>query len=187
MKRDLLNAGIPNSAIHLDYAGFRTLDSIIRAKKIFASDDFLIITQRFHCERALYIAEFHDIKANCLAVSGPTNSYGFKVRLREVFARSKAFLDLYILNAQPKFLGPQEPILTSKEIETVTDEMYSDEMDELDAEEIESQENQSDQGIKSDRERDPTQNVDQVLKREPPQQINTEQFFIPESIKRPQP
>jgi SanA protein len=111
MKRDLLRAGVPESAIFLDYAGFRTLDSIIRAKKIFATDHFLIITQRFHCERALYIAEYHDISANCLAVSGPLNSYGFKVRLREVFARTKAFLDLYVLNAQPKFLGPQVPIL----------------------------------------------------------------------------
>lgn len=111
MKRDLLRAEVPEPAIHLDYAGFRTLDSIVRAKKIFDTDDFLIITQKFHCERALFIARSYDINATCLAVSGPTSKSGFSVRLREVFARTKAFLDLYIMNTQPKFLGPKEPIV----------------------------------------------------------------------------
>ncbi|SEG25143.1 SanA protein [Vibrio hangzhouensis] len=111
MKRDLLRAEVPEPAIHLDYAGFRTLDSIVRAKKIFDTDDFLIITQKFHCERALFIAHSYDINATCLAVSGPVSKSGFSIRLREVFARSKAFLDLYIMNTQPKFLGPKEPII----------------------------------------------------------------------------
>ncbi|OIQ26624.1 ElyC/SanA/YdcF family protein [uncultured Vibrio sp.] len=111
MKRDLLRAGVPEQNIYLDYAGFRTLDSVIRAKEIFESDDFLIITQRFHCERALFIAKHHNINAHCLAVSGPKNHSGYKVRLREVFARAKAVLDLYVINTQPKFLGPKEPII----------------------------------------------------------------------------
>ncbi|NLS11360.1 DUF218 domain-containing protein [Vibrio sp. SM6] len=110
MKRDLLRAEVPESSIHLDYAGFRTLDSIVRAKKIFATDDFLIITQRFHCERALFIANAYDINARCLAVKGPDKA-NWSMTLREVLARVKAVLDLYIMNTQPKFLGPQEPIL----------------------------------------------------------------------------
>ncbi|MCK6261844.1 YdcF family protein [Vibrio sp. ZSDE26] len=117
MKRDLLRANVPEENIYLDYAGFRTLDSVIRARKIFESDDFLIITQRFHCERALFIAKHHDINAHCLAVSGPKNHSGYKVRLREVFARAKAFLDLYIINTQPKFLGPKEPIIKQSVLE----------------------------------------------------------------------
>ncbi|MGF1694575.1 YdcF family protein [Vibrio lamellibrachiae] len=117
MKRDLLKAGVPENNIYLDYAGFRTLDSVIRAQKIFESDDFLIITQRFHCERALFIAKHHNINAHCLAVSGPKNHSGYKVRLREVFARAKAFLDLYIINTQPKFLGPKEPIINNSILE----------------------------------------------------------------------
>jgi SanA protein len=48
-------------------------------------------------------------------VSGPTSKSGFSVRLREVFARTKAFLDLYIMNTQPKFLGPKEPIMDTEE------------------------------------------------------------------------
>nr|WP_254868866.1 ElyC/SanA/YdcF family protein [Vibrio hepatarius] len=114
MKRDLLKAGIPDEKIFLDYAGFRTLDSVVRAKEIFDTDDFLIISQKFHCERALFIANFHDINAKCIAVPGPTSHSGIKVRVREVFARAKAVLDLYITNARPKFLGPKEPIITTE-------------------------------------------------------------------------
>ena len=110
MKRDLLKAGIPEQAIHLDYAGFRTLDSIVRSKKIFDADEFIIVTQKFHCERALFIANHYDIHAVCLAVPGPQQASGISVRLREVFARAKAILDLYVFQTQPKFLGPKEPI-----------------------------------------------------------------------------
>ncbi|KJY66511.1 SanA [Vibrio nigripulchritudo] len=110
MKRDLLKAGVPEDAIYLDYAGFRTLDSVVRAKEIFEADDFIIITQAFHCERALYIADYHDIDAVCLAVPGPEGTSGWFVRLREVLARANALVDLYIIDKQPKFLGPKVPI-----------------------------------------------------------------------------
>ncbi len=116
MKRDLLKAGIPDKFIHLDYAGFRTLDSIVRAKKIFASEHFLIVTQRFHCERALFIAHAYNIDAQCIAVAEPvTVKQKASMRMRELLARVKAFLDLYIFDTQPKFLGPQEPIIAVKE------------------------------------------------------------------------
>jgi SanA protein len=52
MKRDLLKAEIPDEVIVLDYAGFRTLDSVIRAKNVFEANSLVIITQQFHCERA---------------------------------------------------------------------------------------------------------------------------------------
>lgn len=113
MKRDLLKAGVPDDSIYLDYAGFRTLDSIVRSKAIFNTQEFIIVTQRFHCERALYIANYYDINAVCLAVPGPTQRTGVFVRTREVFARVKALLDLYIFGTQPKFLGPKEPILSA--------------------------------------------------------------------------
>ncbi len=110
MKRDLLKADIPEKAIHLDYAGFRTLDSIIRAREIFEADEFIIITQQFHCERALFIANHFHISAVCLAVPGPLQYSGRMIRARETLARVKAMLDLYIFHTQPKFLGPKEPI-----------------------------------------------------------------------------
>lgn len=118
MKRDLLAAGIPEERIVLDYAGFRTLDSVVRAKEIFDTDNFLIISQKFHCERALFIANSHNINAKCFAVPGPSRHSGFKVRIREVFARAKALLDIYITNTKPKFLGPKEPIAIDQQLES---------------------------------------------------------------------
>ncbi|WP_281545251.1 ElyC/SanA/YdcF family protein [Grimontia sp. SpTr1] len=117
MKRDMLKAGIPDDRIFLDYAGFRTLDSIIRAKKVFDADEFTLVTQAFHCERALFIADYYDIDAICLAVPSPGGTAGMKIRARETLARVKAVLDIYVLNEQPKFLGPKESIPT----ETLSD------------------------------------------------------------------
>ncbi len=109
MKRDLLKASIAEERIFLDYAGFRTLDSIVRAKEIFDVTEMVIITQTFHCQRALYLADFHGINAVCLGVDSPrTRNW---VRFREIFARTKAVLDLYITHTGPRYLGPKEPII----------------------------------------------------------------------------
>ena len=110
MKRDLLKFGIPEQDIVLDYAGFRTLDSVVRAKSVFDANHFIIITQRFHCERALFIAGQNQIDAICLAVPEPKGLAGLKIRTREVLARIKALIDVYVLDMQPKFAGPKEPI-----------------------------------------------------------------------------
>lgn len=108
MRRDLIAAGIPTSDIVLDYAGFRTLDSIVRTRKVFDTNDFIIITQRFHCERALFIALHMGIQAQCFAVPSPKNM--LSVRSREIFARLGALTDLYLLKREPRFLGPLIPI-----------------------------------------------------------------------------
>ncbi|MCW7550264.1 outer membrane permeability protein SanA [Photorhabdus sp. APURE] len=110
MRRDLVKAGIPTANIVLDFAGFRTLDSIVRTRKVFNTNDFTIITQRFHCERALFIAMHMGITAQCYAVSTPKNM--ITVRLREIIARLGALTDLYILKREPRFLGPLIPIPT---------------------------------------------------------------------------
>lgn len=109
MRKDLLNAQIPASAIFLDYAGFRTLDSIIRANRIFNAQNFTIITQQFHCERAIFIAQYQGILAQCYAVPSPEKMK--LIKIRELFARLTAFVDLYILDKGPKFLGPISPII----------------------------------------------------------------------------
>lgn len=103
MRRDLIAAGIPASDIVLDYAGFRTLDSIVRTRKVFDTNDFIIITQRFHCERALFIALHMGIQAQCFAVPSPKNM--LSVRSREIFARLGALTDLYLLKREPRFSG----------------------------------------------------------------------------------
>ncbi|OCG26677.1 vancomycin high temperature exclusion protein [Gilliamella sp. wkB108] len=111
MQKDLIKAGIPRESIVLDYAGFRTFDSIVRANKVFDAKDFTIITQEFHCERAIFIALAQGIQAQCFAVPAPKSMK--LVRIREMFARVSAFIDLYILNKKPKYLGPVIPIIAN--------------------------------------------------------------------------
>lgn len=106
MKEALMAQGIPESAIVLDYAGFRTLDSIVRAKKVFGQDCLTIITQPYHNERAVFLARHYGIDAIGYNAREIRNSktylkYGF---VREALARVKMFMDI-ICNKHPKFLG----------------------------------------------------------------------------------
>lgn len=104
MRTDLIAAGIDSAVIYLDYAGFRTFDSIKRLKDIFGQDSVTIISQQFHNERAIYIAGREDIYAiGCNAPDVGARS-GFKVQLREKFARVKVFAD-YWFGTTAKFSG----------------------------------------------------------------------------------
>lgn len=98
-KKDLIAKGIPEDKIFLDYAGFRTLDSVVRAKEIFGQSSITIISQKFHNQRAIYIAKQFSIDAVGFNAKDVYNSH-----FREYLARSKASLDL-VFNVQPKFLG----------------------------------------------------------------------------------
>lgn len=98
-KNDLIANGVPEACIFLDYAGFRTLDSIVRAKEIFGQNDITIISQKFHNERAIYIAQHFGI--NAIAFNAKDV---YKNPKREYLARAKASLDL-LFNVEPKFLG----------------------------------------------------------------------------------
>jgi len=111
MKRDLIKRGIPKNKIYLDYAGFRTLDSILRAKEIFGLKKYIIVSQKFHLQRALFIAEKNGVDAiGFVAKDIPRTAAAFKMRMREYAARVKAFLDIYILHTTPKFFGKFEKI-----------------------------------------------------------------------------
>lgn len=105
MKNALLAGGIPEAAITLDYAGFRTLDSVVRAREVFQQERFTIISQGFHNERALFIAKRRGLEAIAFDADLPSIHQQSKVRWREYLARVKAVLDLYVLHKQPKFLG----------------------------------------------------------------------------------
>ncbi len=111
--RDMLQAlralGVPEGSITLDYAGFRTLDSVVRAKEVFGQDEVMIITQDFHCYRALFIAEYHGINAVAFSADNK-DELPFALALREALARAKAVFDLYVFNERPKFLGEQEEL-----------------------------------------------------------------------------
>lgn len=107
MKKALMARGIPAAAITLDYAGLRTLDSIVRSKKIFGQQQIIIITQAFHAHRALFICRFEGIDAVAFA-AGSGNPDPWIGMLREYLARGIAVLDLYIFKTQPRFLGERE-------------------------------------------------------------------------------
>ena len=102
MKKALMQRGVPEANIILDYAGFRTLDSVVRAKKVFGKERFLIISQRFHNQRALYLAQHHHIEAVGFNAQDVTAYYGLKTRVREYLARFKLFIDLWF-EVTPRF------------------------------------------------------------------------------------
>jgi SanA protein len=105
MRKALLKLGVPAEAMTLDYAGFRTFDSIIRCKEVFNQDRITIISQAFHDSRALFICERYNIQAVAFAARDVPGSQSFKTLVREYLARPKAILDIYVLGATPKFLG----------------------------------------------------------------------------------
>lgn len=108
MKKALREKGIPESVIYLDYAGFRTLDSIIRAKEIFGQDSYTIISQKWHNERAVCLARHYGISAigfNAKDVRMAATNLKIAIG-RESLARVKMYIDI-LINKQPKFLGEQ--------------------------------------------------------------------------------
>ena len=104
IKRDLIERGIPADRIHLDYAGFRTLDSVVRCREIFGQKSITVISQKFHNERAIYIAKRKGVDAIGFNAAGVSLRSGFKVQIREKLARVKMMLDL-TFGKKPKFLG----------------------------------------------------------------------------------
>jgi SanA protein len=111
MKAALIAKGVAAHHIYCDYAGFRTLDSIVRAHRVFGQEKFTIISQAFHNPRALYIARRHGL-VDCVAYNAPGASTGstFKMHLRELAARVWAILDVELLKSEPKFLGEKVEI-----------------------------------------------------------------------------
>jgi len=103
-KKDLVEGGIPKDKIFLDFAGFRTLDSMVRAKEIFGLDSVTVISQKFHNERAIYLANKKGLAAIGFNAKAVTGSKGLKMKIRESLARVKVFIDL-LFNTQPKFYG----------------------------------------------------------------------------------
>jgi SanA protein len=104
MKKELLKEGVPDSVIVLDYAGLRTFDSMIRAKEIFGQTKLIVVSQKFHNERAIFIARKYGIEAYGYNAEDVASHKGFKTRIREMFARVKVFVDIYT-GKKPKFLG----------------------------------------------------------------------------------
>jgi SanA protein len=102
MKKDLIAQGVPAKRILLDNAGFRTLDSILRCRDIFGQRQFTIISQQFHNQRAIYIANHKNV--NTIAFNAADGDTYWDVTIREKMARVKMMLDL-LLNKKAKYYG----------------------------------------------------------------------------------
>lgn len=114
MTADLVKMGVPSKAIQQDYAGYNTLDSVVRAAKVMKVEPFTIISQQFHCERALLIAKVRGIDAICYVAEYPSDHY--KVRIREFFARTG--MALYLLfGVEPTTLEPSKIVELPKKSE----------------------------------------------------------------------
>lgn len=110
MRRALISRGIPEDRIHLDYAGLRTLDSMVRGKEIFGQDSVIVVSQAFHNHRAVYIARANEMEAYGYNARDVSVAFGLKTRVREALARTKMLLDLYIFRTEPRHLGEAEYI-----------------------------------------------------------------------------
>lgn len=107
MRDSLISKGVPENAIVLDHAGFRTLDSVIRAKEVFCVNKLTVISQQWHAERALVLCDEYGIDAVAFVASDVR--WGIpkaKLYLRELLARVKMFVDIYTKKG-PKYLGEQ--------------------------------------------------------------------------------
>ncbi|MGN0854569.1 MAG: vancomycin high temperature exclusion protein [Kiritimatiellia bacterium] len=107
MKEALMAAGVPATRIVCDYAGFRTLDSVVRAKEVFGLDRFIVISQPAHARRAVFLARSFGADAYGFAAADVNRRYSLKTTIREQFAKIGAVLDV-IIRRSPKFLGPKE-------------------------------------------------------------------------------
>lgn len=104
MKNELIKSGVPADKIYEDFAGFRTLDSVVRAKEIFGQNSFIIISQRFHNERAVYLARKNGIEAFGFNATDVNTYAGLKTNAREKLARAKVFWD-FMFGVNSKFGG----------------------------------------------------------------------------------
>ncbi len=108
MKSALIERGIPADRIVCDYAGLRTLDSVVRAKEVFGAETVLFISQRFQNERAIYLAKANGIEGYGFDARDVESHAGLKTKVREVGARVKMWLDVNFLDTRPRHLGEKE-------------------------------------------------------------------------------
>lgn len=105
MKNALVREGVPADRVVCDYAGFRTLDSVVRAKEVFGQDRITVISQLFHNRRAIFIASHFGIDAIGFNAADVDVFRSFDILVREQMARVKAVLDIYVFRTKPRFLG----------------------------------------------------------------------------------
>lgn len=111
MRKLLVENGVPESRIIVDAAGYRTLDSIVRAGTVFGWHKFTVISQEFHNHRALFVADHSGLNVVAFNAEDVGGYTGLRQTLREQLARALAVLDVYLLGTEPRELDAVEPTL----------------------------------------------------------------------------
>ena len=104
MKKFAIDKGVPSENIFMDHAGFSTYESIYRAKEIFGAKKIVVVTQKYHLYRAIYISE--SLGMDVYGVGSDPRTYVKQMirEIREVFARNKDFFTS-IIKPKPTYLG----------------------------------------------------------------------------------
>lgn len=110
MRDYLAERGVPKENIFMDHAGFSTYETLYRARDVFMVKKAVIVTQKLHLMRALYIADALGIECEGVIADDSTGATTRVQQIREYPARVKAFLDCYILKSKPKYLGDPIPV-----------------------------------------------------------------------------
>lgn len=109
MRKYAIKHGVASDDVVRDFAGFRTYDSVYRAKEIWGLDRVLIVSQQFHLPRAIYIAQSMDMDAYGIAASETRYRVLAKLKIRERLAWLLAWVDVQA-GRDPYFLGPKEAL-----------------------------------------------------------------------------
>ncbi|OYT71842.1 MAG: hypothetical protein CFK52_06925 [Chloracidobacterium sp. CP2_5A] len=120
MRQSLRSLGVPDAAMTADYAGRRTLDSVVRARDIFGQTRFTVISDKFHVYRALFLCDQYGIAAVAYGAPDLPWLVSARTRLREYGARCKAVLDVYLLGTQPRFRGAPIALPLASDSTTIT-------------------------------------------------------------------
>lgn len=107
MMNDLVRRGVPRRDIEFDYAGFRTLDSMVRLRYHFGVESVIVISQLFHLERALFLGWFYGVDVQGFQAEGDMTK---RMWQREALAKPKVILDIFVMNIQPRFGRTEERI-----------------------------------------------------------------------------
>ena len=131
MRLDLIRLGVDKKHIFLDFAGFRTRDSIIRANKVFNLTNFTIVSQPFHNERAIFIARQKNINVVAYNARNVRKLYRIRQFPRELAARVLMIVDI-IFNKPPKFYGDNIIIEETSNMEEVSKESKNKKSNKID-------------------------------------------------------
>ncbi len=110
MRRYLENKGVPTEAIFMDHAGFDTYSTMYRARDVFVVKSAIVVTQKYHLYRAVFLADSMGLAAQGVACDRYKSKFQLYYDARELLARTKDWFEGAVIKPRPKYLGEEIPI-----------------------------------------------------------------------------